>query len=186
MFELLQKYESLFIETGLLVSLYVESLKSYPASLSFLLSCDRELPLEVECPTMRQFISCIEQYPMLLGKSRVKQFLAEHVIEFVQEASSDLLRKILPLLELDQETILSWMISSIDLLELGKSQAIIEMFDQRNCLSALQEITEKVNAKLNSLPDPDEELYQTLIEAIEHDHCHVVGYSSCCSECYCD
>lgn len=36
------------------------------------------------------------------------------------------------------------------------------------------------------LEDPCETLYQDLMDMLEHDHDHVVGYNSCCAECYCD
>jgi len=43
-----------------------------------------------------------------------------------------------------------------------------------------------VECSKQSVDSHIDELYEALIEPLEHDHDHVVGYSSCCAECYCD
>lgn len=46
---------------------------------------------------------------------------------------------------------------------------------------------ETAESQLASIGLADEDgLYQTLLDMLHHDHSHVVGYSSCCAECYCD
>ncbi len=36
------------------------------------------------------------------------------------------------------------------------------------------------------LANPLMDLYHMLMDSLNHDHDHVVGYNSCCAECYCD